>query len=251
MRITVITVCLNAADTIEKTIRSVVCQNHTDIEYIVVDGMSTDGTLDIINKYRDKISIIIREPDDGLYDAMNKGILKSNGEIINFMNAGDCFASSDVLSNIVNTFTENPDKLIIYGDIIRDDTEKTLKKHPDLLTKCIIMSFWLNQQAMFYKRSAFEIVGLFHSEYRIYADYEWNLRAFLIHDLPYLHISKIICLYEGGGLSDSLSGRYEAKLIRKKYFSFLERIYYSFVFKIRNRIVTRNFALPVAVSFLK
>jgi glycosyltransferase involved in cell wall biosynthesis len=251
MFITVITVCLNAVENIEKTIQSIICQDYPEIEYIVVDGGSNDGTLDIVKQYRDKVSLLISEPDEGLYDAMNKGIMKSGGKIINFMNAGDCFASDDVLSSIANSFTENPDKVIIYGDVIIDDSEKTIKEHPDILTKCIIMNFWLNQQSIFYRRSAFEIVGLFQKKYRIYADYEWNLRAFITHNLSFLHTSKIICLYEGGGISgisSDPSGRHERRAVRKKYFSFLERIFYSLHFKIKNRLITRNYTMPLRIK---
>lgn len=111
--ITVVTVVLNAKEHIEQTIQSVINQTYSNIEYIIVDGGSTDGTLDIINKYKDKIAVIISEPDKGIFDAMNKGIDIATGEWINFMNAGDYFYTPDVLEKIFK------DKLIeedfIYG----------------------------------------------------------------------------------------------------------------------------------------
>ena len=90
MKVSVVTVCLNAVNEIERTMLSVLDQTYTNIEYIVIDGGSTDGTVDIIRKYQDRIAHFISEPDKGLYDAMNKGIDLATGEWINFMNAGDC-----------------------------------------------------------------------------------------------------------------------------------------------------------------
>ena len=103
MKISVVTVCYNAADTIERTMLSVLNQTYHDIEYIIIDGGSTDGTVDIIRKYADKIAYWASEPDKGIYDAMNKGIKVATGEWINFMNAGDIFCDKNVLTNIFST----------------------------------------------------------------------------------------------------------------------------------------------------
>ena len=100
MKISVVTVCYNAADTIERTMLSVLNQTYHDIEYIIIDGGSTDGTVDIIRKYADKIAYWVSEPDKGIYDAMNKGIKVATGEWINFMNAGDYYYSNEVLKNV-------------------------------------------------------------------------------------------------------------------------------------------------------
>lgn len=118
-RISIITVCYNAENIIEETIKSVISQTYLEYEYIIIDGQSTDKTLNIISKYKDKIACIHTEKDNGIYDAMNKGIAKSTGEWINFMNAGDKFASPKTLYNIFvseKRQIENAD--IIYGDTI-------------------------------------------------------------------------------------------------------------------------------------
>lgn len=114
MKISVVTVCYNAVDQIEETIKSVVGQTYQNIEYIVIDGGSTDGTTDIIRKYSDKISYWISEPDNGIYDAMNKGIHVATGDYINFMNAGDYFSSASAISDVVKQINATND--IIYGD---------------------------------------------------------------------------------------------------------------------------------------
>ena len=114
MKISVVTVCYNAADTIEKTMLSVLNQTYHDIEYIIIDGGSTDGTVEIIRKYADRIAYWVSEPDKGIYDAMNKGIKVATGEWINFMNAGDGFYDELVLENVFHS-DYAPDCLVIYG----------------------------------------------------------------------------------------------------------------------------------------
>lgn len=113
LKISVVTVCYNAVDTIEKTILSVLNQSYTNIEYIIIDGGSTDGTVDVIKKYADRLAYWISEPDRGIYDAMNKGIDIVTGEYINFMNSGDEFYDSNVISLLFNK-PNNAD--VIYGD---------------------------------------------------------------------------------------------------------------------------------------
>ena len=117
MKISVVTVCYNAADTIERTMLSVLNQTYHDIEYIIIDGGSTDGTVDIIRKYADKIAYWASEPDKGIYDAMNKGIKVATGEWINFMNAGDYFMNEDVLGEVTKQTIGNEDGL--YGDTLK------------------------------------------------------------------------------------------------------------------------------------
>ena len=99
-KISVVTVCYNAVNDIEKTILSVINQTYPNIEYLIIDGGSTDGTMDIVNKYKDKIDVIVSEPDKGIYDAMNKGIDRATGDWINFMNAGDCFFEKETVNSV-------------------------------------------------------------------------------------------------------------------------------------------------------
>ena len=115
-KITVVTVCYNAVDVIEKTILSVINQTYSNIEYIVIDGNSSAGTVNIIKKYADRISKWVSEPDKGIYDAMNKGTDLATGEWINFMNAGDFFVNNHVIENLLPVFGEKHD--VIYGDTI-------------------------------------------------------------------------------------------------------------------------------------
>lgn len=116
MKITVITVCYNVVSTIEETILSVINQTYPAIEYIVIDGASKDGTVDIIKKHADKIDVIVSEPDKGIYDAMNKGIALATGDYINFMNAGDIFSSNDAIEKVATQI--DPESDIVYGDSV-------------------------------------------------------------------------------------------------------------------------------------
>jgi glycosyltransferase involved in cell wall biosynthesis len=118
--ISIITVVLNAELGIEKTIESVLGQSYPNIEYIIIDGGSTDQTLNIIKKYQEKISILISKTDNGIYDAMNKGIKLASGEYLNFMNAGDYFYENDTIKNL---FSEIKDEVLIYGDVFVIDNQ--------------------------------------------------------------------------------------------------------------------------------
>ena len=126
MKISIITVTYNAEEFIEQCIRSVVGQSYKNIEYILVDGASSDSTLNIVQKYKNNINILISEVDQGIYDAMNKGIKLASGDVIGILNADDFFADQDVVANIVKSFTENVTD-IVYGNLWYVD-----RKNPDL-----------------------------------------------------------------------------------------------------------------------
>lgn len=120
LKISVVTVCYNAAATIEETIQSVLNQTYPNVEYIIIDGGSTDGTVDIIKRYADRVAYWVSEPDKGIYDAMNKGIAAATGDYINFMNAGDRFYEDKVLAKTASAISEHPanENKIFLGDIM-------------------------------------------------------------------------------------------------------------------------------------
>lgn len=165
--ITVVTVCYNAVNELEKTMLSVLNQTYDNIEYIIIDGGSKDGTVDIIKKYADRLAYWVSEPDKGIYDAMNKGIKVATGEWINFMNAGDLFVKSTTISEVFDTEQYSCD--IIYGDTVKKLSLGTfLSKHEAVDT--------LNERLPFCHQSCFiskEIAmrNLYQLEYKIAADY--------------------------------------------------------------------------------
>ncbi|WP_320167924.1 glycosyltransferase family 2 protein [Mangrovibacterium marinum] len=194
-RITVITVCYNCVSEIENTIRSVISQSYLNLEYIIIDGSSTDGTLDIIKKYDDKISFWVSEPDKGIYDAMNKGIELAHGEWINFMNVGDRFASPNTLKNIFSDKRYSKKIKIIYGDVILDrgNTLKTEQALP--ITQ-------LSYKMPFCHQSSFVRIDLmkqlkYDLKYKIAADYHFFYTAFhVLGKEAFMYVSENISLCE-------------------------------------------------------
>ncbi len=181
LKISVATVCYNCKDTIEKTIISVLMQTYREIEYIIVDGASTDGTLDIVDKYiEDDRIVLISEPDEGLYDAMNKAADKATGDYIIYMNSGDIFADDDVLDNIKN-YLDGKNELV-YGNTVRlKPNGKILEKYGNRYTPM----FLLLQGRMMCHQSIFTRCDImkqyrFNTDHSITADYDFLMR--MVHD---------------------------------------------------------------------
>jgi len=170
--VTVITVVYNAKELLEETILSVLNQTYSSIEYIIVDGGSTDGTLDVIKKYQDKITKYISEPDQGIYDAMNKGIALAKGQWLNFMNAGDSFYFNDVLQKVFeNKFSQ--DNAVIYGNT--DVGHKILKYKSDLNLQDMAQGMMLCHQSTFYRLNT---TIKYNLKYSICADQDFTMQYF-------------------------------------------------------------------------
>lgn len=202
MKISVVTVCYNAADCIEHTILSVLNQTYPDIEYIIIDGGSTDGTVDIIKQYTGRLAYWISEPDKGIYDAMNKGIAVATGDYINFMNAGDSFAHNSTISDIVYQITEDAD--IAYGDtFFKFRTQCMLRKPLSLPAMSKKPPFC--HQSTFIK-SKFHKKHLFDTSYRIVADYNFFYNCYFNWHAKFQYISYGVAVYncEEGVSTDNL-----------------------------------------------
>ncbi len=174
LKISVVTVCYNAAVSIEQTMLSVLGQSYPDIEYIVIDGGSTDGTVDIIKEYADRLAYWVSEPDKGIYDAMNKGIAAATGSYINFMNAGDTFASDSVLAEIVPQI--NPNSQIVYGDVVLKYRGTQFHREPLPLR-------WFYRTQPFCHQSSLVKLDLmksrpFNCAYKIAADYDFFYESY-------------------------------------------------------------------------
>ena len=195
--ITIITVSYNAVKDIENTILSVLNQTYPNIEYIIIDGGSTDGTLDIIKKYQDKITYWVSEPDTGIYDAMNKGALKATGMWLNFMNAGDTFYNEQVLEEVFkDKDCDNAD--VIYGDVvyIHPDREDIRKAAP---LKRIKVGIPFCHQSAFVK-TKLQQKYLFDTTYKICADYNF-FHTLHKKGCSFKYKEQIIDKYLTGGLS--------------------------------------------------
>lgn len=181
MKFSIITVCYNSADTIEKTIKSVLCQKAVEIEYIIIDGDSSDGTLEIIKKYSKNNNIIkwISEKDFGIYDAMNKGIKFATGDIIGILNSDDYFIIDMALKQIENYFTSDENLDSVYANINYIENKipyKVTRKWISGERKAFNTGWHPAHPAFYVKRSVYEKYGLFDLKYKLAADFELMLR---------------------------------------------------------------------------
>lgn len=224
-KVSIITVVFNGVKTLEQTIQSVINQTYKNIEYIIIDGGSTDGTLDIIKKYEDKISFWISEKDKGLYDAMNKGISFAKGEIIGMINSDDWYEANAV-ELIVQAYGKNPDKKIFHGDrfdVKEDGSRKIRKFHPSK-TKFMYYGMTYNHPSMFVKKEVYQ-QRLYSNEMKSLSDYEFVLYWFLRQPNWFYNIPLPFVNYRLDGISanikmvDSLKQGYKAKqLAGQNYF---------------------------------
>lgn len=214
LTISVVTVVYNAQNTITKCIESVMGQKFNNIQHIIIDGGSTDGTLSIINKYREKIAIVVSEPDNGIYDAMNKGIALATGDIIGTLNADDYLADSDVLSNIAEAFAINNNINILYGDLdFIDPDEKVVRKWRSGRYRAGKFNWgWMPPHPTFYcKRELFEKLGSYKLDYGSAADYELMLRFIHANKLEVFYLNRVIIKMFIGGISNqSVNNRVKA-----------------------------------------
>ncbi|MCX2840244.1 glycosyltransferase [Microbulbifer thermotolerans] len=204
-KVSVITVCFNSSKTIRDTVESVLAQDYPNIEYIIVDGGSTDGTMDIVCEYRHKISHVISEPDRGIYDAMNKGIRVSTGDIVGMLNSDDIYLDSSVISDIVNQFDlSNADS--VYADLVIVDRKNIYKVIRFCSSKNFTVSHlrwgWMIPHPTFFvKRTCYDAFGLYKLDYRVSADFEMIARLFWKKGISFSHLSRCIVRMRNGGIS--------------------------------------------------
>lgn len=201
MKITVITVCYNSARTIEKTIQSVVSQKYHDLEYIIIDGGSTDGTQDIVEKYKDNIAIYISEPDKGIYDAMNKGIENASGDIVAFLNSDDWYiAEVDVFNKVEGYFRDSNADIISGGICVCRDGVCTKVPRVKLTKENIFFDIVCPHPAMFVKRKLYARLGKFDISYKIAADTKWIINAYM-DGINILCVEDYFTYFSEGGIS--------------------------------------------------
>ena len=216
MLFSIITVTYNASRWLERTIQSVISQSYPHIEYIIIDGNSTDGTLELIEKYQSSITHCISEPDKGLYDAMNKGLKSASGDYVWFINAGDTLYSENTVREIVNAISSGNLPSIIYGETqIVDEQGNPLNmrrlKAPEKLTwKSFRMGMLVCHQSFLVKRTIAESYDL---QYRFTADYDWCIRCLKKADTIF-NTHLILSRFLEAGLSavnrkESLKERYK------------------------------------------
>jgi glycosyltransferase involved in cell wall biosynthesis len=209
--ISIITINLNNKMGLEKTIQSVINQTYKDFEYIIIDGGSTDGSSDLIKNYENEINYWISERDDGIYEAMNKGMKHANGEYCLFLNSGDYLYDKYVFANV---FLSNPCKDIVYGNIIIDFGEtQEIRLSPEKITLNHLFRDTLWHPVSFIKRKLFDIVGYYDTSFSIAGDYDFFFKAFVIYNCSQQHINNIISVFNTQGIS---SKHDFADLVRKE-----------------------------------
>ncbi|PCI99608.1 MAG: glycosyl transferase [Flavobacteriales bacterium] len=243
LKVSIITVCYNSSETIEATIKSVVSQTHNNIEYIIVDGKSTDNTLEIIENYKNNISKIISEKDNGLYDAINKGIELATGEIIAILNSDDLYEDNNVIENIVDLFEK--EKLeACYADLVyvdRIDTEKVTRTWKSGSYKDgMFFNGWMPPHPTFFvKKEIYNKYGSFNLELKSAADYEIMLRFIHKHKIKLGYLPRVIVRMRIGGVSNiSLINRIKANREDKKAWSIngIKPMPYTLIFKPLSKI---------------
>ena len=200
-QLSIITINYNNAIGLEKTIESVVSQNSQDLEYIVVDGNSADESKKIIQKNKDHINNWISEPDSGVYNAMNKGLAMATGKYLLFLNSGDLLANKEVVSQILPQLKSDED--IIYGDLIYSKNGVSVEKFspPNELNLVYFLHFFLPHPATCIKKDLFDKVGSYKENFKIISDWEFFLRAIIIHGASYKHIDLVISNFDNSGIS--------------------------------------------------
>ena len=238
MKVSIITVCYNSDSTIEDTIRSVIHQSYKDIEYIVVDGKSSDRTVEIIEKFSSDIEHVISERDNGMYDAINKGIELSSGDIIGILNADDFYTDSQVISDVVNLFL-NSDCDGIYADLYYVDDKDTdrLKRYwkSGNYKHGKFLKGWMPPHPTFFlKKSCYQKYGKYNLLFKSAADYELMLRMIHKYCIRLSYLKRVIVKMRVGGMSNSsLLNRLRANREDKRAWEIndLQPKPYTFIFK--------------------
>ncbi len=202
LKLSVITINYNDADGLEKTIKSVVSQTVTDVEFIIIDGGSTDKSIDVIKKYPDRIDFWSSEKDKGIYDAQNKGIAKAKGEYFLFLNSGDSFFDKEIISKFYN-FQKNHQKKIIYGNSNAIDADRST--HVLYPPEKLDFNFWyantINHQAIFFHNELFRKYGNFSTGYKFAADFDFLFKIYVNQASEFIYFNELICNYDNTGLT--------------------------------------------------
>jgi glycosyltransferase involved in cell wall biosynthesis len=203
VHLSIITINLNNSLGLTNTLESVICQHYQDYEYIIIDGGSTDGSVDVIQDHSDKLSYWISEPDHGIYHAMNKGIIKSAGDYLLFLNSGDRLTEPGILSRVAEYFGKAD---ILFGNLINHYEQHGIFKEvrfPDKVTFDYFHTSSLPHPSSFIKRSLFNNYGFYNENLRIASDWEFFVKAIIRNNCSYLHLDFPVSVYNMNGISEN------------------------------------------------
>jgi glycosyltransferase involved in cell wall biosynthesis len=226
--LSIITINRNNAAGLEKTIQSVVAQTFTDFEYIIIDGASDDGSVELIKSFAGKISYWESKPDTGIYNAMNKGIKKASGAFCLFLNSGDFLVESNTIAAVFSEISQSNEADIYYGDCITSDNS-TIKYQPHLQINHLITGTISHQNSLI-KRSLFYEHGLYNENLRISSDWEFFLNEYYRYHSRFIHIATHIAIFDNNGISKKAldQRRTEAFTLYKNTFSDMGEIFSEF-----------------------
>lgn len=207
MKISIITVVYNNKRTINDAISSVLEQTYEKIEYIVIDGGSTDGTKEILEEKRSNFSFLVSEPDNGIYDAMNKGIRLATGDVIGILNSDDLYADDRVLQDVMSCFKTDPSLFMLYGDLVYVKSNDSKKAVRNWISRPYYKRFFENgnvppHPTLFVRSTVYKEVGLFNLQYKLAADYEFMLRVFKQNVFKSRYINRLIVRMRLGGATN-------------------------------------------------
>ena len=206
MKISVITAIYNNKTMIEDVLQSIFSQSYGFIEHIVIDGASTDGTTDVLKRFRSQFGAFLSEPDNGIYEALNKGIRLATGDVIGFLHSDDLFANEHTLSRVALAF-EDPDIDAVYGDLIYVRNEDLISGvrywRSGKFSRNLLKKGWMPPHPTFYARkSCYDRIGTFDTSYRIAADYEHMLRLLVSDTIRVKYIPEVLVKMRLGGISN-------------------------------------------------
>lgn len=224
-RISIITINYNNAKGLAETIQSVRGQTFREIEYVVIDGGSTDESNSVIAQNKDIVSYHCSEKDEGIYDAQNKGILRSTGDYLLFLNSGDLLANVEFLKAAVGFLNEHPDHSFVYCNTILKKMNGDYFEiiQPDKLDLFFFFNQTLNHQSCLIRRDLFDLNGLYEINYKVCADFDFILKAFTRQPSGFIHFNVFAAIYDNSGFSSDLANyamiEHERKEIINKYFT--------------------------------
>ena len=206
MKISLITATFNCVSTLATCLESVASQSYGNIEHIVIDGASTDGTLSLINQYRSNIAVFESGPDQGIYDALNKGVTLASGDVIGILHADDFYVSEHVIAHVAKIFSDNPEVSIVIGNVeyvAREDNARVVRLYASHRFKLWMLRFGFMpaHTASFVRREVYNSVGLYKFTYASAGDFEFFVRALWLHRVPYLIVNQVFIRMRMGGMS--------------------------------------------------
>lgn len=205
MKISIITIAFNNETDIRDTIESVINQSYKNIEYIIIDGKSKDATLDIINEYQNNIDLLISEPDKGIYDAINKGIEKSTGDIVGLIHAGDRLYDEFVIGKIANHFRTNDIDASYGHSVFTNNKDQVIRvnKSPEFKKNLFKVGWMPSHQSIYIRREIFDSLGLYRLDLGGSGDYEFVIRYFYCNSIKTKLLDEFIIKFSLGGTSTS------------------------------------------------